>query len=1096
MSDQEQEKGPENNNANDHSRHGDCDIKNPRHAQAGVEVVDLAQLIKATVVGVMAEMAQPQTPGSEPKPSTSQAPDKEGRKRDHTHVMSDSEGHRSPPAKVARKQNQETQPPVEEADDIEDYLGRSDSEPEEEIQDDNGDNMLADLAQEFAPDDEVGEEVPKELVNMVVKMHKFRANDDQLKELLAKQLRPSNIPDIVSPRVNAAIWAKLKGSVKTVDLKMYKVCEIMMKQYIRNILLINKLDKFREKTKDRTVRSEIKSITREAILVTKVGAASIHSMNNARRTLIRENLNETYRGLCNPPEEEGKELFGENLGDKIKEMSDASRIARQIVDSPRYKDRNNNYKKGQPEYHKRRYIASQNSDKPQSEKLETDLIAKSVSRQKLPPRPREAGREQPSPLQKGRERLEAQGQQEELTLVGTISLVWENFKIRTIANAEWNAEHFHAGKLRDHAGYWKTLTSDPHIISMIKGTEIELEHDVVQTVVPKPYDFPNDKKHKINNEIKKLLKKGVIIKCQRIVKGHVSNIFTRDKTDGSLRIILNLSDFNENVVYRHFKMDNLITAINLMSKNCLMASIDWKDAFYSVPIAKHHQKYLQFEWEGLRYNYTCMPNGLSSAPRNFTKLTKVIFAELRKQGFMSTNYIDDCLLLGRSVTECMKNVRATVEMSEKAGFVIHPEKSRLEPATNITYLGFILDSSDMTVKPTAKKAAKIEKAVNELLDKPRMSIRQLSQVVGMLVSIFPGAKYAKLFYRLCDNYKNKALKENRGNYCATITLPDSCREDLHWWSKNVTLVNCPINKGKPRFTLETDASNTGWGGCIKDEHEMRSTGGNWGAEEAKMHINYLELLAAWLIIQSFCKDTKKSHIKVLSDNTTTVAYLNNMGGTKEKCNELARKIWYWYYKNNNWISSAHLPGKDNIIADKESRSIHDNTEWKLNPILFTCICQRWGTPTIDLFASRLNHQVEKYVSWKADPGVVAVDTMSTDWSSDFFYAFPPFNMIGRVLRKIEEEGAEGIIVVPHWPTQSWFAKLMNMCHKKPCILYRKDAAPTLSHPWRKEETLPSTRMLAAPVSGQHLSRQESTTSQDHYCWHLGDKELINSMEFI
>ena len=158
---------------------------------------------------------------------------------------------------------------------------------------------------------------------------------------------------------------------------MYKVCEIMMKQYIGNILLINKLDKFREKTKDRTVRSEIKNITREAILVTKVGAASIHSMNNARRTLIRDNLNETYRGLCNPLEEEGKELFGENLGDKIIEMSDASRIARQIVDSPRYKDRNNNYKKGQPEYHKRRYIASQNSDKPQTEKLETDLIAKS-----------------------------------------------------------------------------------------------------------------------------------------------------------------------------------------------------------------------------------------------------------------------------------------------------------------------------------------------------------------------------------------------------------------------------------------------------------------------------------------------------------------------------------------------------------------------------------------------------------------------------------------------------------------------------------------------------------------------------------------------
>ncbi len=50
-----------------------------------------------------------------------------------------------------------------------------------------------------------------------------------------------------------------------------------------------------------------------------------------------------------------------------------------------------------------------------------------------------------------------------------------------------------------------------------------------------------------------------------------------------------------------------------------------------------------------------------------------------------------------------------------------------------------------------------------------------------------------------------------------------------------------------------------------------------------------------------------------------------MGGTKQLCNELSHEIWLWCYKNNNWIMSAHLPGKTNIVADKESRSIHDNT---------------------------------------------------------------------------------------------------------------------------------------------------------------------------
>ena len=45
-----------------------------------------------------------------------------------------------------------------------------------------------------------------------------------------------------------------------------------------------------------------------------------------------------------------------------------------------------------------------------------------------------------------------------------------------------------------------------------------------------------------------------------------SKIFTRKKKEGSLRIILDLTELNAVVVYRHFKMGSLQTAVNLMSK--------------------------------------------------------------------------------------------------------------------------------------------------------------------------------------------------------------------------------------------------------------------------------------------------------------------------------------------------------------------------------------------------------------------------------------------------------------------------------------------------------------------------------------------------
>ena len=75
----------------------------------------------------------------------------------------------------------------------------------------------------------------------------------------------------------------------------------------------------------------------------------------------------------------------------------------------------------------------------------------------------------------------------------------------------------------------------------------------------------------------------------------VSSIFTRPKKDGTLRMILNLKSLNKFVTYHHFKMDTIWTAIRLMTPGCYMASIDLKDAYYSVPIHTDFQKYVKFQ---------------------------------------------------------------------------------------------------------------------------------------------------------------------------------------------------------------------------------------------------------------------------------------------------------------------------------------------------------------------------------------------------------------------------------------------------------------------------------------------------------------------
>ncbi|CAC5372172.1 unnamed protein product [Mytilus coruscus] len=108
-------------------------------------------------------------------------------------------------------------------------------------------------------------------------------------------------------------------------------------------------------------------------------------------------------------------------------------------------------------------------------------------------------------------------------------------------------------------------------------------------------------------------------------------------------------------------------------------------------------------------------------------------------------------------------------------------------------------------------------------------------------------------------------------------LSSAALEDIDWWCVNISNSSAPVQRGSPSITLTTDASLVGWGAeCLG-----LSTGGQWSEEELNFsnNINYLELQAVFLGMKSFLNNLAGHYVKILSDNSTTVAYINNMGGT-------------------------------------------------------------------------------------------------------------------------------------------------------------------------------------------------------------------------
>ena len=81
-----------------------------------------------------------------------------------------------------------------------------------------------------------------------------------------------------------------------------------------------------------------------------------------------------------------------------------------------------------------------------------------------------------------------------------------------------------------------------------------------------------------------------------------------------------------------------------------------------------------------------------------------------------------------------------------------------------------------------------------------------------------------------------------------------------------------------------------------------------------------------------------------------------------------------------------------------------------------------------------SHQILPYMSLKIDPDCQAVDALQQNWSNLFPYAFPPFNLIGRVLKKAEAHKINMIIITPIWTTQPWYPILLSMSAQAPILI--------------------------------------------------------------
>ena len=435
------------------------------------------------------------------------------------------------------------------------------------------------------------------------------------------------------------------------------------------------------------------------------------------------------------------------------------------------------------------------------------------------------------------------------------------------------------GRLRHFAKSWQEVTHDHWVLSVVRnGYSLEFTSPPPVTFYP-PRFLQVSALHAsvLEETVQGLLAKNAIrlIDPASSAPGFYNHMFLVPKKTGGWRPILNLRGLNKFLKVESFVMETNRAIMAAVQPNDWLVSVDLKDAYFHIAIHEDYWRYLRFSVNGRVYEHTALPFGLATSPRVFTRVVLELVGFLHRQSIRLHPYLDDWLMPNRSRERLQEHLVLSWSVILRLGFIPSLEKSALIPAQDLVFLGMRLWTSRGTVCPTQERIDNLLSFLRSFIHLSCIPARMLLVALGMMVSMLAIVPWARLRVRPIQLYLLALWRPVRQPITQLIPVRPKLRFHLMWWLDQENLLKgVPLNSPPPNKFMFTDASNLGWGAHLDE----LTASGTWSGDQCKRHINWLELQAVFLALQSFQQSVSHQSVLVSTDNSTVVAYINKMGG--------------------------------------------------------------------------------------------------------------------------------------------------------------------------------------------------------------------------
>ena len=178
-------------------------------------------------------------------------------------------------------------------------------------------------------------------------------------------------------------------------------------------------------------------------------------------------------------------------------------------------------------------------------------------------------------------------------------------------------------------------------------------------------------------------------------------MFTILKPDSSLQSLADLRELNKRIKRKPFPLPKISDMLQKLEGFLFATSLDLNMGYYHILLTPQASRLCTVVLPWGKYEYLCLPMGLSNAPDIFQEKMSELMAGLE----FARAYIDDLLVVSNgSYEKHLDHLEQVLTRLAEAGLKINAEKSKF-CATELEYLGYLITRQG--VRPTLKKVEAI-----------------------------------------------------------------------------------------------------------------------------------------------------------------------------------------------------------------------------------------------------------------------------------------------------------------------------------------------------------------------------------------------------